>query len=138
MDATNRFKRLVIVILVCSRHRSHDRLPGAQKPSGSGIGARWRLLLLARPCLPFCNLHASAWNGPKPVRREGLRRREARRAGCDAQADCRGQRARLLKAPASALACSVPLAVSLLRSIVCFGDDVAGWRLPWCKDGAFW
>ena len=45
MDATDRFKRLVIVILVCFRHRSHDHFLGAQGLSAANQGQRGRLPL---------------------------------------------------------------------------------------------
>ena len=46
-----------------------------------------------------------------------------------------GQGARLLKAELARWPVQSRLPCPPLRSIVCFGDDVAGWRLPWRKDG---
>jgi hypothetical protein len=43
MDATDRFKRLVIVILVCFRHRSHDRFLQRKKAEASAIEVERRL-----------------------------------------------------------------------------------------------
>jgi hypothetical protein len=56
MDATDRFKRLVIVILVCFRHRSHDRFLQRKKAEASAIEVERRLknsafwVLCAPPC----------------------------------------------------------------------------------------
>ena len=66
MDATDRFKRLVIVILVCFRHRSHDHFLGAQGLSDRIRGKMAFASLLARPC-PFCSLQAHLVRCFKPL-----------------------------------------------------------------------